>query len=121
MNARNIAVMAVVALGLSLSACDHETDGNGRDRGSERRLCEAVTPGKCDHIDSDRAEVPWADYFADVKQRIDQATRQGKCKALQHEFDIADANSDATMERTGHSNANLMSYIDEALREAGCY
>jgi len=68
-----------------------------------------------------RAEVPWQDYDASVKTRIDELTEVGDCAALQAEFDVADANDDTTRARTGHGNAELMTYIDEALRLAGCY
>jgi hypothetical protein len=68
-----------------------------------------------------RTAVEWEDYDASVQVRIDEMQTAADCAGLQGEFDIADANSTATLNRTGHSNANLMSYIDEALRLAGCY
>lgn len=40
---------------------------------------------------------------------------------MQRQFDIADANNAAQRARTGSSNAQLMSYIDQAMRSAGCY
>jgi hypothetical protein len=68
-----------------------------------------------------RSDVPWADYDASVQVRIDELQQAADCAALQEEFDTADANSAATMDRTGHGNSALMLYIDEALRLAGCY
>ena len=65
-------------------------------------------------------DVPWGDYASDLRQRIDAATDAQDCAELQAEFDAADANSDATMTRTGHNNADLMGYIDDAMRDAGC-
>jgi hypothetical protein len=70
---------------------------------------------------SDRQTVEWEDYSPGVQDRIDVLEAEQDCAALQDEFDTADANSAATLERTGHSNANLMGYIDEALELAGCY
>jgi len=70
---------------------------------------------------SDRADVPWADYDGSVKTRIDQLEAAADCAGLQIEFDTADGNSAATQNRTGHSNADLMQYIDEAMRLADCY
>ena len=69
----------------------------------------------------DRTEVEWADYDASVKTTIDELETAKDCAGLQSQFDIADANSEATMNRAGHSNAKLMAYIDEGLKAAGCY
>lgn len=65
--------------------------------------------------------VPWKDYAPDVKARIDESGLKKDCKALQTEFNVADANNEATRKRVGHNNAALMSYIDETMRKAGCY
>jgi hypothetical protein len=70
---------------------------------------------------ADAPSVPWSDYATDVRPRIDAATTAKDCAALQKEFDVADANNEATRTRTGHSNADLMAYIDAALRAGGCY
>lgn len=80
-----------------------------------------VVPAEPAEPTSARADVPWDDYSADVKTRIDDATQNADCDALQKEFDTADANNDATAARTDHNNAALMTYIDEALKLAGCY
>lgn len=65
--------------------------------------------------------VPWSDYAAGVQARIDGLAASKDCTALQGEFDTADANNAATMNRTGHNNAALMGYIDDKMRAAGCY
>ncbi len=65
--------------------------------------------------------VPWADYATDVQPRIESLRAANNCSGLQAEFDNADANNVATLNRTGHNNAELMGYIDGKLREAGCY
>lgn len=65
--------------------------------------------------------VPWEDYSPTVRTRIDALASAKDCAGLQAEFDIADANNAATRERTGHNNADLMSYIDKKMRKAGCY
>lgn len=74
-----------------------------------------------DRKEDGRAEVPWEDYSPDVKQRIDTMGSEQQCDLLQQEFDRADAGNEATITRTGHNNADLMSYIDEAMRMADCY
>jgi hypothetical protein len=65
--------------------------------------------------------VQWEDYAASLKARIDVARKAKDCTKLQAEFDTADANNAATMERTGHNDAQLMAYIDAAMRIADCY
>lgn len=67
------------------------------------------------------SDVPWADYASDLRGRIDALAAAKDCTGLQSEFDIADANNDATMARVGHNNADLMGYIDGVMRAAGCY
>lgn len=64
---------------------------------------------------------PWDDYSSSVKYRIDSMAEVGDCDGLQEEFDTADLNNDATLARTGHNNAELMGYIDDKMRDAGCY
>ena len=65
--------------------------------------------------------MPWSDYAADLRPRIDAAAAAGGCVLLQQEFDTGAANDDETRARTGHGNAELMSYIDAAMKAAGCY
>ena len=67
------------------------------------------------------AGVPWSDYAPELRPRIDGLARSRDCSGLQAEFDVADANNDSTRARTGHSNAELMKYIDGQMRSAGCY
>lgn len=65
--------------------------------------------------------VPWGNYSPDVRARIDSMTAEGDCAGLQREFDTADANNTAQMNRTGRNNAKLMEYIYDRMRAAGCY
>jgi hypothetical protein len=67
------------------------------------------------------ASVPWGDYSPTVKTRIDVLAAAKDCPGLQAEFDTADASGPATMTRTGHNNADLMSYVDTAMKGASCY
>ena len=69
----------------------------------------------------EESRVPWSDYAADLQARIDSLAASKNCPALQSEFDTADANNDATRDRTGHNNAELMAYIDGKMDEAACY
>jgi len=65
--------------------------------------------------------VQWQDYAAELKGRIDHLAAAKDCTGLQQQFDIADKNDDATRNRTGHGNSELMGYIDSAMHGAGCY
>ena len=67
------------------------------------------------------ATVQWADYAPGLQTRIVAMANAKDCDGLQSEFDVADANNAATLDRTGHNNAELMAFIDASLREAGCY
>lgn len=81
----------------------------------------AEASGKAGPTSNPMPEVVWSDYAPSVKTRIDAAAKSADCAALQTEFDQADANNEATRNRTGHSNTELMSYIDESMKRAGCY
>lgn len=67
------------------------------------------------------SNVKWENYADTVKQRIADLIDAQDCTSLQAEFDIADQNSEATRNRTGESNANLMALIDDRMREIGCF
>lgn len=67
------------------------------------------------------AAVPWSDYAPSLQGSIDALTAAKNCPELQAQFDNADANNKATLSRTGHNNADLMGYIDAAMKKAGCY
>ena len=66
-------------------------------------------------------EVNWNNYSPKVKQKIDNLTAIKNCQGLQSQFDTAEMNSTAQRNRTGESNSLLMGYIDDKMREAGCY
>jgi hypothetical protein len=65
--------------------------------------------------------VDWANYDQSVRPRIDALAAAKDCAGLQNEFDTADANDAAQRSRTGDGNADLLDYIDQQLRDAGCY
>jgi hypothetical protein len=68
-----------------------------------------------------RTSVPWDSYSPQVKINLDEMMEAKDCAGLQAQFDISYDNNDATMNRVGHNNADLMRYTDEAMRIAGCY
>lgn len=96
-------VLAVGILLLALPACSSGSDDSGSS------------------VDSESSGVPWQDYDPTLQSRIDQLGAARDCTSLQQQFDNADANSEATRSRTGHSNSDLMAYIDSAMQKAGCY
>ena len=74
----------------------------------------------CGQTSAPKATVQWGDYAAGMQARIEGAVTAKDCAALRKEFDAADRNSDATKARTGHSNVELMKYIDGTMKTAGC-
>ena len=62
-------------------------------------------------------EPKWENYDSTLKERIDSAN----CLQLQEQFNIAEANSDSQMARTGSNNADLMGYIDDRMQKKNCY
>lgn len=71
--------------------------------------------GGSDSGGSSLPSVDWSQYSPVVKKRIDRLRAKGRCPQLQQEFNAADANG------PDGENADLMTYIDESLRQAGCY
>jgi hypothetical protein len=81
-------------------------------------LAPAALSGACGSGESNPAPtVPWSDYAPELKARIDS---EHTCDALQRDFDAADRNNASTMARTGHNNADLMTYIQWRLKKEGC-
>lgn len=66
-------------------------------------------------------QPPAGRYVADVVERIDVYASRGDCDALQEEFDAAEALDAAERDRTGEGTADLLAYIDDRMRKAGCY
>ena len=65
--------------------------------------------------------VKWSNYAPVVKTRIASLIGKGDCKGLQTEFNNADRNNAAQQNRTGETNATLMSLLDDQMRNLGCY
>ena len=63
-------------------------------------------------------EPNWSNYSPDLKGRIDAMKT---CQELQNQFNISESNSARQRARTGEGNADLMGYIDQRMREIGCY
>jgi hypothetical protein len=119
-------LVGVLALGLISSALNAgettATDSPSATESDDSGPTEmAVEETEVVESEQPEVDVPWEDYDASVKLKIDELAAQNDCEGLQEQFDISDANSEATMSRTGHSNAQLMAYIDQKLQAASCY
>lgn len=68
-----------------------------------------------------KSNVKWENYAPAVKQRIADLIDAEDCQNLQSEFNNADQNNTAQRNRTGESNADLMSLIDDQMKKIGCY
>lgn len=62
----------------------------------------------------------WERYSPNVKSRIYELIKKKDCDGLQHEFNLADDNNQAQLNRTGRNNAELMNFIDDKMIELGC-
>ena len=63
------------------------------------------------------AAVQWQDYTSDLQSSIDQLADAKDCSGLLAQIDTAEMNNDATMDQTGHDNAQLISYIQRGGRD----
>ena len=69
----------------------------------------------------DAITVPWDRYSPQVRDRIGTEVDKGDCKAMEDEFDAADANDERQRAKYGEGNADLLDYLDAAMADAGCY
>ena len=67
------------------------------------------------------SSVNWANYATAVKQGITDLIDAQDCEGLQSRFDSADNNNEAQRNRTGESNVDLMSLLDNEMQNIGCY
>jgi hypothetical protein len=67
-----------------------------------------------------RTEVIWADYSLGLKSDIENATVSKDCRGIQTFFGLTTATEDSMKAAKGHGNANLVSYLNESLKLAGC-
>jgi hypothetical protein len=65
--------------------------------------------------------VQWADYPPTLQAKIDALALAKDCDALQVEFNQADATNLATQTHFGHTNFELLKYIDDKQRAANCF
>ena len=66
------------------------------------------------------AGVNWDNYPPLVKSRTSQLITERDCSSLRKEFDNSYANDANQRNRVGEGNANLMTYIDDALKSSDC-
>lgn len=66
-------------------------------------------------------DVPWSEYAPQVHDATMRAVGSGNCRAMQRAFDGAANSDDAHRARWGHGNTDLMGYLDQQMKAAGCY
>lgn len=69
---------------------------------------------------ADDSDVPWHQYAPEVRDRVEQAIDAEDCDAMSDEFWSASDGTDAHRAKWGEGNGELMSYIDDAMEDAGC-
>ena len=87
--------------------------------GSQTTAVEPEAKSTLDKLND--SSVNWNNYAPAVKQRIAEYIDASDCTNLQVEFDNADNNNDNQRNRTGESNAELMTLLDSQLRKLSCY
>ena len=65
--------------------------------------------------------VDWENSLPGLQALIDSQAAAKDCRGLQAQFDLADRGDKRMTERVGSGNADLMRYIDDKLKAAGCY
>jgi len=73
------------------------------------------------YLPDDYDDSFWSNYDTMVNDRVLTMILLKDCKGLKEEFNIADANMDSQIARTGTGNTDLMSFIDENMKVLGCY
>ncbi|GAB2683699.1 hypothetical protein [Thalassiella azotivora] len=109
-----------LALALGLTGC---TAGSDDDPGADPVASPAPTAEPVIPSEGSAGAagaVDWARYDPSTQPRIDALAAQGDCTGLHAEFDQALAADASTREATDSGTEDLLSYIDDRLREAGC-
>ena len=95
--------------------------GSGDSSNSQTQV-ESVVPIEETTLDIlSKSSVDWQNYSPALKSLIADLIDAQDCEGLQTQFDNADANNTAQLNRTGKSNAELMSLLDNEMRNIGCY
>ena len=73
--------------------------------------------------DNEPKEDFWNKFDPIVKERINNHIQNGNCTELQKEFDTTESNSQRNRKsgRSSRHFVDLMRYIDENMKEIGCY
>jgi outer membrane murein-binding lipoprotein Lpp len=69
---------------------------------------------------SNEPDVPWEQYAPEFREDVESAVESGDCAAMNEQFWRASDGSDAHRARFGEGNGDLMSYINDAMSDAGC-
>lgn len=92
------------------------SDKNNLYNGNENKIQEVEVKQEEEMDNSDF----WQYYSPSVKEKIHELIKNKDCVGLQNEFNQADKNNQAQLNRTGRTNADLMDFIDEKMIDLGC-
>lgn len=88
-------------------------------------VCAALTMAACSSSDAKTPAtllpVRWGDYTPGLQAKIDTMSTAKDCNGMQIEFNQIGATNLAVRNRFGHGNVEVLQYIDDKEREAGCF
>lgn len=67
------------------------------------------------------APVPWGDYPVGLENDINMLAARADCDGLTDQRRHAEDTSASVHQRTGHTNSELLAYINDVMHDIGCY
>lgn len=75
----------------------------------------------CEPTVVNEEDVNWDNYSPIVRERINSHIDSRNCNLLQKEIETASELGEQQIRRTGESNYKIVAYIDDSMRQIGCY
>lgn len=114
-------VAALCCIGAGIFGALNATPTPGKSTAATTSPPPAATAQAAPKKYSETAKFPTGRYADEVRTKIDDLVTAKDCAGLQAEFNRADANDAAQRAKTGSGTADLMTYIDGALKAANCH
>jgi hypothetical protein len=121
-----ISILVLVTMGILgqiLIAAGQIPEKTGEKPKPTPTITKTITPKPIiDPLDSwKKYRVNWNEYGSQLRVIIANDYKSKNCQSLQDTFDLAVYTNLEHKSEYGHTNANLMQYIDHLLQAANCY